>query len=70
MIESSVVGRSFAPTHARVEPGRLRYFFNTLGESNPVFRDTCRRHGCGIRGAAGAANLFVLPRNDGCREPV
>jgi acyl dehydratase len=39
MVDQSAVGRSFAPVTARVEPGRLRYFFNTLGETNPVYRD-------------------------------
>ncbi len=38
MIDSSAIGREFAPTHARVEPGRLRYFFSTLGETNPIYR--------------------------------
>ena len=27
------------PISARVEPGRLRYFFDTLKETNPVYRD-------------------------------
>lgn len=48
MINSSVVGRSFVPTHARVEPGRLRYFFNTLGESNPVFREPSAAQAAGL----------------------
>lgn len=39
MVDASAVGRSFAPVHARVEPGRLRYFLDTIGERNPVFRD-------------------------------
>ncbi|MEA2868065.1 MAG: hypothetical protein QOE39_2780 [Bradyrhizobium sp.] len=39
MVDQSVVGRCFTPVTARVEPGRLRYFFNTLGETNPVYRD-------------------------------
>lgn len=39
MVDQSAVGRSFTPVTARVEPGRLRYFFNTLGERNPVYRD-------------------------------
>jgi acyl dehydratase len=39
MVDQSAVGRSFTPVTARVEPGRLRYFFNTLGETNPVYRD-------------------------------
>jgi acyl dehydratase len=39
MVDQSAVGRSFTPVTAHVEPGRLRYFFNTLGERNPIFRD-------------------------------
>lgn len=39
MVDQSAVGRSFTPVTARVEPGRLRYFFNTLGETNPVYRE-------------------------------
>ena len=38
MVDQSAVGRSFTPVTARVEPGRLRYFFNTLGETNPIYR--------------------------------
>jgi acyl dehydratase len=39
MVDQSALGRSFAPIAAHVEPGRLRYFFNTIGECNPVYRD-------------------------------
>ena len=39
MVDQSAVGRSFMPVTARVEPGRLRYFLDTLGERNPVYRD-------------------------------
>ncbi|MGZ3350439.1 MAG: MaoC family dehydratase N-terminal domain-containing protein [Xanthobacteraceae bacterium] len=39
MVDQSAVGRSFTPVTARVEPGRLRFFLNTLGEQNPVYRD-------------------------------
>src|SRR6202050_91040 len=39
MVDQSAVGRSFTPVTARVEPGRLRYFFDTLKETNPVYRD-------------------------------
>jgi len=39
MVDQSAVGRRFTPVTARVEPGRLRYFFETLGERNPVYRD-------------------------------
>ena len=37
--DQSAVGRAFTPVTARVEPGRLRFFLNTLGENNPVYRD-------------------------------
>jgi acyl dehydratase len=39
MLDQSAVGYNFAPVTARVEPGRLRFFLNTLGERNPVYRD-------------------------------
>jgi acyl dehydratase len=39
MVDRSVVGRGFTPVTARVEPGRLRYFLNTIGERNAVYRD-------------------------------
>lgn len=38
MVDQSAVGHRFTPVTARVEPGRLRYFLNTLGEQNPVYR--------------------------------
>ena len=37
MVDQSAVGRAFTPVTARVEPGRLRFFLNTLGEGNPVY---------------------------------
>jgi len=40
MVDQSAVGRAFTPVTARVEPGRLRFFLNTLGENNPVYRNT------------------------------
>jgi len=39
MVHQSAVGREFTPVTARVEPGRLRFFLDTLGEDNPVYRD-------------------------------
>jgi hydroxyacyl-ACP dehydratase HTD2-like protein with hotdog domain len=39
MVDQSAVGRTFTPVTARVEPGRLRFFLDTLGEKNPVYRD-------------------------------
>jgi acyl dehydratase len=38
MVDQSAVGRSFTPVTARVEPGRLRFFLDTLGEQNPLYR--------------------------------
>ena len=38
MVDASAIGRSFTPVTAHVEPGRLRYFLNTIGERNPVYR--------------------------------
>jgi len=39
MVDQSAVGRAFTPVTARVEPGRLRFFLDTLGETNPVYRE-------------------------------
>jgi len=39
MVDQSAVGRTFTPVTARVEPGRLRFFLDTLGEKNPVYHD-------------------------------
>jgi acyl dehydratase len=39
MVDKSAVGRAFTPVTACVEPGRLRYFLETVGERNPLFRD-------------------------------
>ena len=52
MVDQSAVGKRFTPVTARVEPGRLRYFCNTLGEANPVYRDG---------GAAQAAGYTAVP---------
>ena len=50
MVNSSAIGHSFTPTHARVESGRLRYFFNTLGETNPIYRDPAAAKAVGFAG--------------------
>ena len=47
MVDQSAVGREFTPVTARVEPGRLRFFLNTLGEGNPVYRDESAAHAAG-----------------------
>ena len=38
MVDQAAVGRSFAAVTARAEPGRLRFFLNTLGDGNVAFR--------------------------------
>jgi hydroxyacyl-ACP dehydratase HTD2-like protein with hotdog domain len=39
MVDQSAVGRTLTPVIAHVEPGRLRFFLDTLGERNPVYRE-------------------------------
>jgi acyl dehydratase len=39
MVDQSAVGRSFTPVTSRVEPARLRFFLDTLGEGNPLYRE-------------------------------
>ena len=62
MVDQSAVGRSFAPVHAVVEPGRLRFFFDTIGEANPVYRDPAAAK------AAGYAAVPVPPTYLFCLE--
>jgi acyl dehydratase len=50
MVDASAIGRSLAPVTARVEPGRLRYFLNTLGETNPIYRDVAAAKATGFSG--------------------
>ena len=47
MVDQSAVGREFTPVTARVEPGRPRFFLDTLGESNPLYRDENAARGAG-----------------------
>jgi acyl dehydratase len=62
MVDQSAVGREFTPVTARVEPGRLRFFLNTLGESNPLYRDESAAR------TAGYAALPVPPTYLFCLE--
>jgi len=62
MVDQSAVGREFTPVTAHVEPGRLRFFLNTLGESNPLYRDESAAR------AAGYAALPVPPTYLFCLE--
>ena len=65
MVDQSAVGRSFKPVTARVEPGRLRYFFNTLGERNPVYRDAAAARADGYSAIpAPPTYLFCLEMMD------
>ncbi|WP_420131821.1 MaoC family dehydratase N-terminal domain-containing protein [Rhodopseudomonas sp.] len=50
MVDQSAIGHRFTPVTAAVEPGRLRYFFETLGESNSVYRDAAAAKAAGYKG--------------------
>jgi acyl dehydratase len=50
MVDQTAVGRSFNPVTASVEPGRLRYFLETIGERNPVYRDKKAAQAAGYGG--------------------
>jgi acyl dehydratase len=50
MVDQSAVGRSFAPIVAHLEAGRLRYFFDTIGERNPIYRDAKAAQAAGYAG--------------------
>jgi acyl dehydratase len=41
---------TLTPVHARVEPGRLRFFLDALGERNPVYRDSVAARAAGFSG--------------------
>jgi acyl dehydratase len=47
MVDQSAVGHAFTPVTARVEPGRLRFFLDTLGERNPLYRDAAAGRAAG-----------------------
>ncbi len=51
MVDKSAIGVNFTPVQARVEPGRLRYFLETMGERNPLFRDAAAAKAAGFAGA-------------------
>ena len=61
VVDASAVGMTFAPVRARVEPGRLRFFLDTLGETNPVYR------GSGAE-ASGPADRPIPPTYLFCLE--
>jgi acyl dehydratase len=48
MVDDSAIGMTLTPVHARVEPGRLRFFLDVLGERNPVYRDLAAARAAGF----------------------
>lgn len=49
MLDQSAVGRCFTPVTAHVEPGRLRFFLDTIGETNPIYRDEAAARAAGYK---------------------
>ncbi len=65
MVDQSAVGCTFTPVTARVEPGRLRFFLDTLGETNPVYRDEAAARAAGFTAApVPPTYLFCLEMMD------
>jgi acyl dehydratase len=62
MVDQSAVGHSFTPVTAHVEPGRLRYFFDTMEERNPLYRDAA------VAKVAGHAGVLIPPTYLFCLE--
>lgn len=62
MVDKSAIGVKFTPARAQVEPGRLRYFFETLRERNPIYRDASAAE------AAGRAGVPIPPTYLFCLE--
>ncbi|MFJ4657002.1 MaoC family dehydratase N-terminal domain-containing protein [Nocardia sp. NPDC088792] len=54
-VDQSVIGRKLPPSSMTVDAGRLRFFAQTIGETNPVFTDLDAAK------AAGFTNLPVPP---------
>lgn len=50
MVDETAIGTSFKPVQATVEAGRLRFFLDTLGERNPVYRDAAVAEANGFTG--------------------
>jgi len=50
MVDKSAIGVTFTTTRAQVEAGRLRYFFETLHERNPIYREAPAAKAAGYAG--------------------
>jgi acyl dehydratase len=48
MVDATAIGLTLPPRRARVEPGRLEFFLDTLGETNPIYRDTTAAKAAGF----------------------
>lgn len=48
MVDETAIGMTFAPVQATVEAGRLRFYFETIGERNPVYRDPAAAQAAGF----------------------
>lgn len=65
MVDHSAVGRRLASVTARVEPGRLRFFRETLGETNPLYSDDDAAKAVGYAGTpVPPTYLFCLEMMD------
>lgn len=64
MVDQSAVGRAFTPVTARVEPGRLRFFLDTIGETNPLYRDESAARAGYAAAAVPPTYLFCLEMMD------
>ena len=51
-MDKSVTGKSFAPYEFRVERGKIREFADSIGDANPIYRDS---------GAAAQAGFAGIP---------
>lgn len=66
MVDDAAIGMTLAPVHARVEPGRLRFFLDVLGERNPVYRDLAAARAAGFsERPIPPTYLFCLEMMDG-----
>ena len=68
VVDSSVVGRSFAPVTCARRAGPLALLRQDDRRNQPGLSRACSGDGGRLFRAAGAADLSVLPRNDGRRE--
>ncbi|MBR0858041.1 MaoC family dehydratase N-terminal domain-containing protein [Bradyrhizobium liaoningense] len=65
MVDQSAVDRRFTPVTAHVEPGRLRFFLDTIGETNPLYRDDNAARAAGYEAAlVPPTYLFCLEMMD------